>query len=143
MLEKFGRQFDGILFEVVRKESIPDPFFIDDNSATVPNKRRITLFKYIIKCRSLGHHAKTIKKIFRLNYRSGVVRAAVHPIMGTLTGIAVFLVILYGGWQVIDGSRTAGDLMSFITALLLAYEPLKRLAGTFAGGRRDLRRDGT
>ena len=72
--------------------------------------------------------AKTVKKIFRLNFKSGMVRATVHPIMGTLTGLAVFLVILYGGWQVIDGSRTGGDLMSFITALLLAYEPLKRLS---------------
>ncbi|MEE8213046.1 MAG: ABC transporter transmembrane domain-containing protein [Alphaproteobacteria bacterium] len=73
--------------------------------------------------------AKTVKKIFRLNFKSGMVRATVHPIMGTLTGFAVFLVILFGGWQVIEGSRTGGDLMSFITALLLAYEPLKRLAG--------------
>ncbi len=76
-----------------------------------------------------GRAGKTITKIFRLNFRSGVVRASVHPIMGTLTGLAVFLVILYGGWQVIDGNRTAGDLMSFITALLLAYEPIKRLDG--------------
>jgi subfamily B ATP-binding cassette protein MsbA len=73
--------------------------------------------------------AKTVKKIFRLNFKSGMVRAAVHPIMGLLTGLAVLLVILYGGWQVIEGNRTAGQLMSFITALLLAYEPLKRLAG--------------
>jgi subfamily B ATP-binding cassette protein MsbA len=48
--------------------------------------------------------------------------------METLGGTAVMGVILYGGWQVIDGARTAGDLMSFITALLLAYEPMKRLA---------------
>jgi subfamily B ATP-binding cassette protein MsbA len=73
--------------------------------------------------------AKTVKKIFRLNFKSGMVRAAVHPIMGLLTGLAVLLVILYGGWQVIEGNRTAGQLMSFITALLLSYEPLKRLAG--------------
>ena len=72
---------------------------------------------------------KTVKKIFRLNFKSGMVRATVHPLMGTLTGLAVLLVILFGGWQVIEGSRTGGDLMTFISALLLAYEPLKRLAG--------------
>jgi subfamily B ATP-binding cassette protein MsbA len=72
--------------------------------------------------------AGTVRRIFRLNVKSGIVRASVHPIMGFLTGMAVLFVILYGGWQVTEGNRTAGDLMSFITALLLAYEPLKRLA---------------
>jgi subfamily B ATP-binding cassette protein MsbA len=72
--------------------------------------------------------AGTVRRIFRLNVKWGMVRASVHPIMGFLTGMAVLFVILYGGWQVTEGNRTAGDLMSFITALLLAYEPLKRLA---------------
>jgi subfamily B ATP-binding cassette protein MsbA len=72
--------------------------------------------------------AGSVRKIFRLTVKWGTVRASVHPIMGFLTGMAVLFVILYGGWQVTDGNRTAGDLMSFITALLLAYEPLKRLA---------------
>ncbi|HSR55202.1 MAG TPA: ABC transporter ATP-binding protein [Alphaproteobacteria bacterium] len=72
--------------------------------------------------------AGTVRKIFRLTVKWGIVRASVHPIMGFLTGMAVLFVILYGGWQVTEGNRTAGDLMSFITALLLAYEPLKRLA---------------
>ncbi len=72
--------------------------------------------------------AGTVRRIFRLNVKWGMVRASVHPIMGFLTGMAVLFVILYGGWQVTQGNRTAGDLMSFITALLLAYEPLKRLA---------------
>ncbi|MDH3241685.1 MAG: lipid A export permease/ATP-binding protein MsbA [Alphaproteobacteria bacterium] len=72
--------------------------------------------------------AGSVRRIFRLNVKWGMVRASVHPIMGFLTGMAVLFVILYGGWQVTEGNRTAGDLMSFITALMLAYEPLKRLA---------------
>ncbi len=36
--------------------------------------------------------------------------------------------ILYGGHQVIAGSRTPGAFFSFITALLLAYQPVKSLA---------------
>ena len=39
------------------------------------------------------------------------------------------VVILYGGTQVIAGNQTTGAFVSFITALLLAYEPMKRLAG--------------
>ncbi len=69
-----------------------------------------------------------IDAIFKLLYKAGRVRAAAHPIMETLGGVAIVVVILYGGWQVVEGGQTAGDFMSFVTALLLAYEPMKRLA---------------
>src|SRR5436305_14515893 len=48
--------------------------------------------------------------------------------MEALGGTALAVVILYGGHQVIAGARTPGELFSFITALLLAYQPLKSLA---------------
>ncbi|MBX9620598.1 MAG: ATP-binding cassette domain-containing protein [Alphaproteobacteria bacterium] len=73
-----------------------------------------------------AHHLINI--LSRLNIKGGRVRAASHPIMETLGGIAIVIVILYGGSQVIAGNRTTGTFISFITALLLAYEPLKRLA---------------
>jgi len=38
-------------------------------------------------------------------------------------------VILWGGHQVIAGLRTPGTFFSFVTALLLAYQPMKNLAG--------------
>jgi subfamily B ATP-binding cassette protein MsbA len=76
----------------------------------------------------IGRARRIIRDLFRLHLKSAITRASVHPIMGGLTGAAVVLVVLYGGWQVIDGNRTPGDLMSFITAMLLAYEPMKRLS---------------
>jgi subfamily B ATP-binding cassette protein MsbA len=36
-------------------------------------------------------------------------------------------VICYGGWQVIEGTRSTGTFFSFVTALLLAYDPVKKL----------------
>jgi subfamily B ATP-binding cassette protein MsbA len=75
-----------------------------------------------------GRARRAANAIFRLHLKGAMTRAAVHPVMETLGGFAVLLVVLYGGWQVIDGVRTTGDLMSFMVALLLAYEPMKRLA---------------
>jgi len=43
-------------------------------------------------------------------------------------GVAIITVIGYGGWQVAHNDRTTGDFISFILALILAYEPLKRLS---------------
>jgi subfamily B ATP-binding cassette protein MsbA len=45
-----------------------------------------------------------------------------------LSGLAIVTVILYGGWQVKQGQSTPGALFSFITAFLLAYDPMKRMA---------------
>lgn len=67
-------------------------------------------------------------RLYRLQARAGGVRALSRPIMETLGGFAIVAVILYGGAEVIGGARTTGTFFSFITALLLAYEPAKRLA---------------
>lgn len=71
---------------------------------------------------------RLIENLSRLTIKGGHVRAASHPIMETLGGFAIVIVILYGGAQVIAENRTTGTFISFITALLLAYEPVKRLA---------------
>lgn len=60
--------------------------------------------------------------------RAAVLMARTQPIVETLAGIAVALVILYGGWRVIGHGATPGAFFSFITALLLAYDPARRLA---------------
>jgi len=69
-----------------------------------------------------------IDRLFRLQVKSGRSRSALQPAMEVLGGLAIVAVMLYGGHQVIAGLRTPGTFFSFITALLLAYEPLKRLA---------------
>jgi len=55
-------------------------------------------------------------------------RVAASPIMEALGGIAIAIVIYYGASRVIAGETTTGTFVSFITALLMAYQPLKSLA---------------
>jgi subfamily B ATP-binding cassette protein MsbA len=68
-----------------------------------------------------------IQRLFELAFKAARIRAMVSPIMETLGGVAIAVVIAYGGIQVIDGSSTTGELFSFITALLMAYDPMKKL----------------
>jgi len=72
---------------------------------------------------------RIIESIYRLVEKAQRVRAVSSPLMETLGGVAVALVILYGGHQVLNGARTPGAFFSFIAALLLAYQPLKTIAG--------------
>ncbi|MGH6884024.1 MAG: ABC transporter ATP-binding protein, partial [Hypericibacter sp.] len=71
---------------------------------------------------------EAVDRLFQLQLKSGRSRSALQPVMEVLGGLAIVAVMLYGGHQVIAGLRTPGTFFSFITALLLAYEPLKRLA---------------
>ncbi len=64
--------------------------------------------------------------------KSERVKALASPLMETLGGVAVTIVIVYGGWRVIGGVTTAGAFFSFITALLSAYRPMKSLANANA-----------
>jgi len=54
--------------------------------------------------------------------------ARTSPLMETLGGFAIALVILYGGYSVVNLGQDPGAFFAFITALLLAYDPAKRLA---------------
>lgn len=52
----------------------------------------------------------------------------ISPLAEMLGGFAVAGVIAYGGWRAIDAGQPPGSMFAFITALLLAYDPAKRLA---------------
>lgn len=75
-----------------------------------------------------GRIGVIVDAVKRLSIRAAVTRGTSHPIMESLGGLAVAVVIAYGGSQVITEKTDAGAFFSFITALLLAYEPMKRLA---------------
>ncbi|MGO9313647.1 MAG: ABC transporter ATP-binding protein [Syntrophobacteraceae bacterium] len=52
------------------------------------------------------------------------------PIMEFLGGVVIVFTVWYGGWCVIHGKTTPGNFFSFIAALLMLYEPVKRLNST-------------
>ena len=83
---------------------------------------------YGMEERETKRAAAVIENLYRLVIKGTRTRSASHPIMETLGSFAIALVILYGGSQVIAGHTTPGVFFSFITALLLAYQPVKSLA---------------
>ena len=55
--------------------------------------------------------------------------AATSPLMETLSGFAIAAVVALSAVNLFgETNSTPGELMSFVTALLMAYEPAKRLA---------------
>lgn len=70
-----------------------------------------------------------IEGLFRLYYKATRVVAAATPMMEVLSGLSIALVIWYGGYQVFHDELTPGAFFSFIAAFLMAYKPVRSLAG--------------
>ncbi len=68
------------------------------------------------------------RKLFDLEMKQVVVRALSSPVMDFLGGIGIAFVIWFGGNQVITGESTVGTFFSFMAAVLLLYQPVKRLS---------------
>lgn len=68
------------------------------------------------------------KEEFEQAYKTTKIKAKVSPINEVITTFMVLLVVLYGGYQILIAKNiTSGDLISFVTALGLMHQPLKRL----------------
>ncbi|HOO91279.1 MAG TPA: ABC transporter transmembrane domain-containing protein, partial [Syntrophales bacterium] len=78
-----------------------------------------------------NHEAKKFsrenERLFRLFMKTISVKAISTPFMEFLGGLGVSAIIFYGGYQVIKGASTPGTFFSFLAALIMLYEPVKRL----------------
>jgi subfamily B ATP-binding cassette protein MsbA len=83
---------------------------------------------YGMESYEVGRARALFERVYALVDRANRTRSIASPMVEALGGAAIAIVILYGGHQVIAGARTPGAFFSFITALLLAYQPVKSLA---------------
>lgn len=70
----------------------------------------------------------SIGAVEQVNNKIVAVNAGVNPLIDTLGGFAVAGVIFYAGWRSLAYNETPGEFFSFVTALLMAYEPARRIA---------------
>lgn len=87
----------------------------------------------VIKTFSLEHIMEkemdtAVKAVEKRANSIAALESATSPIMETLAGLAIAGAIALSAIWVLEKGNTPGEMMAFITALLLAYEPAKRLA---------------
>ena len=54
--------------------------------------------------------------------------ASYFPAVEMLSGIALALIVLYGGYQAIDGHLTVGTIVAFVATLAFLFEPIQQLS---------------
>ena len=60
-------------------------------------------------------------------------RLGAAPVMETITGVAIAIVVFAGGYLSINNQIEVGSFFSFLTALMLAYQPVRALSGVNIG----------
>ena len=81
--------------------------------------------------------ARKMQEIMDILMSETKYRCLAHPLVEFLGGIGMALIIWFGGVQVLQGNSTPGTFMSFLTALIMLYEPVKgvsKLNSTFQQG---------
>jgi len=87
----------------------------------------------IVKAFSMEDHERKrfeqkSRRIFRLEMKENKVREMSSPLMEILGGLGIGFILWYGGRQVIAGTYSFGTFMSFLTAVGLMYQPLKKIS---------------
>ncbi|SFJ20903.1 ABC transporter ATP-binding protein [Celeribacter neptunius] len=93
--------------------------------------------------REAGRFQDEMSGMVHAQIKSVAGQAGIPALMDIVAGLGFFGVLLYGGQQIIDGTKTVGEFMSFFTAMALVFEPLRRLgnvSGAWQAARASLER---
>ena len=69
---------------------------------------------------------KAIRKVEQTRLGAG-------PIMEVISALAIAIVVFFAGYRSMQGAITLGEFVSFLAALMLAYQPVRALAGINIG----------
>jgi subfamily B ATP-binding cassette protein MsbA len=78
-----------------------------------------------------GRFRRAAEKLFRENLRYVRQQAVSSPLIELLAAVTVVALLTYARTQIKAGLMTAGQFTSFVIALLMMYEPVKRLNGIY------------
>ncbi len=67
------------------------------------------------------------ESVYRLIMKMVKSRSRTYPLLETLGGIAVASVLSFGGWRILSGAGTLGEFTGFLSAVLIAYQPVRSL----------------
>ncbi|WP_226962169.1 ABC transporter ATP-binding protein [Sulfurimonas marina] len=80
----------------------------------------------------VGRFSEHNWQFFKINMKAIYVGAIVSPILEIVGVCGLAAVIYIGGREVYDGNMTVGEFTAFITAIILVFEPIRKLGGTYS-----------
>jgi subfamily B ATP-binding cassette protein MsbA len=81
---------------------------------------------------------KTLAEVFQLEMKMAKRTGMLSPVMHFVISIGIALVIWLGSYMIISNRLTVGEFVSFITALLMLYQPIKSIGNDYNALQRSL-----
>jgi subfamily B ATP-binding cassette protein MsbA len=72
------------------------------------------------------------EEVRRLRMKAAVARGRLEPMLEIAAGLAVSGVLVLIGWRILAGDSTVGDFTGFVSALILAAQPVRSLGNLHA-----------
>ena len=69
------------------------------------------------------------QSFFKINMRGVKTTEFVSPMMELFGAFGIAMVLIFGGLSVINGEMKSGELIAFLTAVGMLYDPMKKMAG--------------
>ncbi len=91
-----------------------------------------TIKAYNAKKYELDEFKKHNLKYLKINLKTIKTRAFLIPILETLSATIAAIVIIIGGKEVIEGKMSVGAFFSFMTALFMLTDPIRRISMSYS-----------
>lgn len=124
-LASVRRRIKNLVWKSVAENS---RIFTNYNEAYAGNK---TIASYNMQEREYNRFDEALKRVFKISIKMIQRIGWMTPMMHIIVSIGIAAVIGYGSYLIVNNQITSGNFVSFITALILLYTPIKSLGKNF------------
>ncbi len=119
---KFGKAFRKIGTRI-QEETAKLSNIIHETITGAPVVKAFGMEKY-----ESERFKKQADSLFEITMKDKRYYSIQHPLMEVIGGIGIAFIIWFGGKEVITGNSTPGTFFSFIAALIMIYDPIKKVS---------------
>ncbi len=119
---KFGRAFRRISTKM-QEETAEVSNIMHESITGAPVVKAFAMEQYETR-----RFSAQVLKLFNTIMEDARYRRIQHPLMEVIGGIGMAMIVWFGGKEVIAGNSTPGTFFSFLTALVMIYEPIKAVS---------------
>lgn len=125
-LARIRRMIKGIIYKTVQENST---ILTNYNETYHGNK---TIASYNLQRQAYDKYDSIITRLFKLSIKMVQRTAWMTPMLHVVASVGVGAVIGYGSYLIVSGDITSGNFVSFITALIMLYNPIKNIGKNFS-----------
>ncbi len=80
----------------------------------------------------IGRFSEKVDEVYQAAMRRAKIGAVLGPLIGFMAFASITITLWFGGYQVIQGRLTAGDLVAYLVYTMLVATPVATLAGLYS-----------